>query len=284
MQTKDAFSKGIWYFAWSVANFGFNAIDLILLGVLASTSDVGIFAITFYAIQMVLTAVTTIIGAVLPGLGALFGKQDYSRLRSVRAEGVNYTFHVACAIGMTVLLFNESFISIWVGREFYAGTLENCLTTIVAMQMVFIRNDALLINLLLDQKQKVKISMLSCALIITLACVLIPQFGITGLCVSLILGRSILNFGYPRIIKSSIGHAGASALSLVPVRAWLVNAILLVVAAGASSVFEAETWSGLIIFSGSVFLVISLCQFYLGFSQPERDQFYKRVSLATGKH
>ncbi len=49
-----------------------------------------------------------------------------------------------------VLLWNRSFVHLWVGNEHYAGELTNFLLVLLAIQLIFIRNEAGILDLTLD--------------------------------------------------------------------------------------------------------------------------------------
>ena len=158
---KTSYRQGVWYFAWSIVNFGLLSIDILLLGILATTEEVSHFVITFYAIQMITTTISTALSAILPGLGALIGRGEYDRAKVVHKESILYSWWLAIAIAITILFVNQSFVNLWVEEDVFAGHLENILIVFMALQMVFIRNNSLVINVALDQKEKVIVSVFS---------------------------------------------------------------------------------------------------------------------------
>ena len=268
---------GRWYFAWSLINFSFFSIDVLLLGALSTTISVSRFVVTYYAIKMITGAISTILSAILPGLGILIGKGKKEMAEKIRRESVLYCWWLAFAIGLTILLVNRSFVRLWIGEDVYAGSLENTLIVIMAIQMVFIRNDSLVINLALEQKEKVKVTLYSLVLIVLLSLLLIPKYGIVGMCLSLIIGRLVLNYYYPLIIAGFFATAKNSVFSIVSLKGWLAVLIIFVVVLFSDGYLEIDNWPMLIMTSGSVFTSVLLVLFVAGFDPEQKQIFYGRL-------
>ena len=79
--------------------------------------------------------------------------------------------------GALVLLWNRSFIGLWVGPEHYAGLLVDLLIVAITVQTVFIRTDAYVIDATLRPRQRVLVSALAAVLSIGLSVLLTRLFG-----------------------------------------------------------------------------------------------------------
>ena len=75
----------------------------------------------------------------------------------------------------------------------------------VVMQLLFIRADAVVMNITLDIREKVMLGCVAAGTSIALAALLVPRYQIIGLCLSLLGGRAILTIGYPRIVERQLG-------------------------------------------------------------------------------
>ncbi|HEY0079662.1 MAG TPA: oligosaccharide flippase family protein [Pyrinomonadaceae bacterium] len=202
-----AFLKvSIWWFAWTLINRLLLASDILILGFVASTSAVTVYALTSFAGQTLLSIVTMLIGAVTPGLGGVIGEKKFEKASALRREMRTVSWLLLTAIGSTILLWNRSFISLWVGEERFAGFWPNLLIVLMVAQFVFIRNDAHLIDLTLQLKEKVLMGAIAAVLSIGLSALLIPRLGIVGLCLGMISGRMVLTVSYPFIINSFLGR------------------------------------------------------------------------------
>lgn len=111
------------------------------------------------------------------------------------------------AIGVSILLWNRSFVNLWVGGTHYAGSLTNFLIVLAVTQLTFIRTDAFIIDLTLNLGRKVALGGLSALLSVGLAAILIKPLGIAGLCLGMIAGRAILTVSYPLLVGSALGNS-----------------------------------------------------------------------------
>ncbi len=274
-----SYQQGVWYFLWSIVNFGLLSIDILILGIFATTDDVSHFVITFYAILMITTTISTALSAMLPGLGALIGRGEYARAIMVHKESILYSWWLAVAMAATVLFVNQSFVELWVDKEVFAGHLENVLIVFMALQMVFIRNNSLVINVVLDQKEKVIVSVISLIVTIVLAAFLVPIYGIVGLCVSTIIGRSLLNYKYPKIISNCLRTEKYGFLSVISLRGLLLSILLLISSASLCQRVHLDSWISLVALSGLLFISCFVLLYYIGFTCEQKNSFTKRIKL-----
>jgi O-antigen/teichoic acid export membrane protein len=123
---------------WNMANTTTDTIltssDKVLLGFVAGPVAVSTYALSAFlplAIQGLLFRV--IIGAI-PGIGKLFGLKEYSKIYKVWDSMNGLILLLTTATGVTVILFNNSFLKAWVGDGFFAGNLTNVLLIVMILQ------------------------------------------------------------------------------------------------------------------------------------------------------
>ena len=204
VQVRRFFSLSGWYFAWTLVNKIMLSSDVVVLGFVASTESVTIYTLSGYVARRIVSILAMIVGAVIPGMGGLIGKKQYDQAATVRGEMMAANWLLTMSIGVSILLWNKSFVGLWVGGEHYAGSLVDFLYVLVVTQLFFVRSDAFVIDLTLDIRRKVILGGLSTLLCIILAAVLIKPLGIAGLCLGLIAGRSILTVAFPLLIGSAL--------------------------------------------------------------------------------
>lgn len=196
----------IWWFAWTTIQKFIIGSDVLVLGMVASGSMVATYTLTGFAGITLLSGVTIVLGAVAPGLGGVIGRKQFDRLAGLRLEMVGASWLLLAAIGSTILLWNRSFVSLWVGERHYAGTWTNLLIVLMIVQLIFIRNDAYVIDLMLKLREKVVMGVVAATVSIGLSVFLIPRLGIAGMCLGMISGRLALTVSYPFIIKKHVGR------------------------------------------------------------------------------
>lgn len=265
-----------WFLGSTIVNRALIATDVVMLGLLMSTSTVTSYTLTNYSSQMMIAIVVIITGAVLPGLGGLIGKGDNKKADSIRSEMMTYSWLMATTIGSTILLLNRSFVSLWVGAEQYAGTVVNILLILVMIQLIFIQNDARIIDLTLDLKSKVLLGGVAALLSILFSFLLIPAYGIIGLCISLIIGRLVLSISYPLLVHKflKIDH---SIQLIHKVKIASITGILLVAASYIGHRYETSNWIVWAVLSVLSMISISVLLLFIGISGRQRRNLFGRI-------
>jgi len=271
------FKTSGWFMIWNVVSVLMNNSDKMLLGYFAGPVLVTQYVITEYLIKAVRGIINNVLHGVKPGLGKLYGNSDFSKLLKIRSEILNIAWLLTLSISFVVLMVNHSFISTWIGREEFAGQLVNLLVIIMVAQLIFIQVDVSFISMTLDIKSRVYIGICSVVITIMLSVILIDKYEIIGLCISFIVGRSILNISYPYIVYRKFKQKSIS-LS-VPIRKLVLTVALIAIAYNFSTYVTIEGWSEVIAYSGISFMITLIISFYMGIEGHVRssilEYFYK---------
>jgi O-antigen/teichoic acid export membrane protein len=176
------------------------ASDVIVLGMVVSPTLVTTYVLTGYAgrIGQGLHLFTT--GAAMPGLGGVIGSGEYERAARLRQEIMNLTWLFSTAVGGTILLWNRSFLTLWVGPENYAGYWANLLLVIITVQTALLRTDAFVLDATLQPRLRVVVAALAAAAIIGASIALTPSLGIVGVCLGMLVGRMVQTIAYPLLV------------------------------------------------------------------------------------
>jgi len=196
-----------WYAAGEVITKLLLASDALILGMVVSPAAVTSYVLTGYAARLAVNLHTFGAGGAIPGVGGVIGQRQYDKATRLRRELLALTWLFATAVGSTILLWNRSFLGLWVGPENYAGTWVNLLSVFIMAQTGFIRSDAFIIDAALQPRRRVAVTALSAALTIGLGTVLTMQFGMIGLCIGVLAGRLIQSVAYPRLVHACLGAA-----------------------------------------------------------------------------
>jgi O-antigen/teichoic acid export membrane protein len=180
------------------------ASDVIVLGMVLSPTVVTTYVLTGYAALLSVNLHSLAADAVMPGLAAIIGERSYARAALLRRELLAVTILFVTAAGSTILLWNRSFVHLWVGGENYAGLWTNLLLVMIAVQTAFIRCDAYLIDAALQPGLRVRVSAVAAAVAISLSIVLTHHAGMIGLCLGLLTGRATQTIGYPLLVRGCL--------------------------------------------------------------------------------
>ena len=267
-----------WFIAWLVVTRLLRASDVVLLGIFDSAELVTTYTLTKYAPETLINIVGIVVFGITPGLGGIMGAGDLPKAVRVRTEVMVFTWLLATVAGATILLWNRSFLQLWVGAEYDAGSLPTLLIILLVTQFVLIRNDANIIDLTLNLRRKVLIGVFAAALSVLIAGVLVAVFnlGIIGLCGGFLMGRFVLSLAYPWLVGRVLGLSLGSQLQGV-LRPALTLTLLFGLAAYLNDRLLITTWFSLALAVGATLGIGMVVAFYLGLRQSQRQQSLKRL-------
>jgi O-antigen/teichoic acid export membrane protein len=275
----------IWFVIWRLVMQIMMASDVVILGMLDSVEIVTTYTLTKYMPETLVSLVGVLVLGVTPGLGGIIGSGETRKAARVRAEIMTVTWLVATIVGTTILMWNGTFVRLWVGRDYYAGPIAGLLIMLMTTQLVVIRNDANIIDLTLDLRLKVLVGAISAALSVLLAMwlLVVMRAGVTGLCVGFIAGRIVLTVAYPYRVGRVLGMSWGSQVRSV-IRPTVVMAVLFGFAQWVATRTVVNDWVTLIAAVSGTVLVAAVSGWFGGLSVEQRRSLRRRMisGLALG--
>lgn len=269
-RTKNFVKLSGWFMAWMGVKTLLVGSDKVLLGYFLGPIVVTKYVVTKYIGQATQGIITNVIHGVLPGVGTLFGQKKFQKLVKVRADMILITWLLSGIIGFIILAFNSSFASLWVGADNYLNQESNLAILLMVVQYLFIQNDSVLINTMLDVKSKTILGLISVVLSVLLAYFFVESYGALGFVIGIILGRFLLSIAYPIIVKNKLTN------TLIPQRPFqLIFTILVLWGLGyyAQSFVNINNWIILILSMFVAFVFSTLLFVFLGLKKIEREKF-----------
>ncbi len=205
--------------------------DAIILGAIVSSSVVTTYVLTGYAARLALGLHFLTAGSAMPGFGGVIGQRQFERAAELRRELLALTWLFATTVGATILLWNRSFLTLWVGGQLYAGFWVNLLTVVITLQTALVRSDAYVLDAALQPRPRVIVSVVAAVAIVGLGLALTPSLGMVGICIGVLAGRAVQSVAYPALVSASLG--GPRRVPLRPVGRPAFVTALLFAAAGA---------------------------------------------------
>lgn len=240
---KGLLSMSVWLAVGDLVSKLLLASDVLILGWVVSPAAVTTYVLTGYAARIGLGVFVFTAGAAMPGFGGVLGQKQFTRAVQLRRELRTMTWLFTTIVGATVLIWNPSFLHLWVGSKNFAGPLVNLLIVLVISQTAFIRTDSYIIDAALRPRGRVVIGAVTVIATLALGIVLTHLFGIIGLCVGLFLGRSIQSISYPIFVRSCLENPPHDrAARLQAWRLFLVTALLFGGATVLGNSFRASHW------------------------------------------
>lgn len=268
-----------WFTLWKFVYEFSVAADVVVLGLFASVELVTPYTLTKMIPEALIVFLTAnLLQGTGPGLGGIIAEGDLARAIRVRNEIMVLSWTIVTVVGATVLLWNRSFVALWVGSGRYAGAVPTLLIVVNAMQFVFVSNDARVIDMTLRVRTKVLTGVASAILGFTLAAIFAKTFDdqIVGVCVGILAGRAILTFVYPALVGRYLGHPLIAQLRGA-LRPLLTTACLFGIALTIGRHMSAPSWPSLIGGSGVTAIGLAAIAVLLGLTSAQRATLIKRV-------
>jgi len=269
--------KSVGFFFWKWINQFLTAGDVLLVGILGSPAMVTVYSLTKYAPDAVIRLTGFVVNGSAASFGRLLSDERYAKLRRARAELMTATWLITTVSGVTVLLWSPSFLVLWVGPGYDQGSTTTLMITILAAQLMFVRNDASLIDLTLKLRSKVLLGVATIAVtVILLVAFVRSDFQITTLCLALATGRIPMSIGYPCIVGRVIGIAPSQQV-FPCIRVLLTTTLLFGVAVMLRDSLEALTWLSLSLSVGITVIATISIAMLLGMNSTQQSRIWKRI-------
>ena len=191
---------------WSIIAKFLISGEVLLIGFFFGTISVSKYVFTSYIGIIGITIAGIITSSLTPNLGKISGSNNKNKL----GESVFIFRKLLLAFNMCLtsifLIFNNSFVSLWVGKDQFLGGLNNLLIALIVFQLIHIRSESALIDLSLNIKNKVVIGLLS-----TFTTIALSRLGIffgyneiSIILVSTLIGRLIFNIVFPNYTNNNL--------------------------------------------------------------------------------
>jgi O-antigen/teichoic acid export membrane protein len=269
-----------WFLGWKFVLELMIASDVLVLAMFAPLATVAAFALTKWVADSLTQALGLLVQATIPGIGGYVGSGDLRRAATLRGEVLALVWLVGTAVGATVIAWNATFVSVWVGPDLFAGHTTTLLLLVLTFQVGLIRTDTFIIDVALIPRVKVLAGVVAAVTSIGLAVIAIGPLdaGVVGLCTGLVLGRAILGVAAPVAVGRYLG---------VPMRRQLAGAVrpgmITLATFAAASWFarqqSADSWVVLLLGAAVTAPVVAVAAFGSGLNAPQRRRLWRRIRL-----
>lgn len=275
-----------WFLGWNLVMSSVMSSDVVVLGILNSVESVTSYTLTKYVPETLISMIAIIVFGIIPGLGSIIGAGNLEKASHIRGEIMAITWLLVTVIGSTILLWNRPFIVLWVGVKQYSGTFANLLIILLVTQLVFIRNDASIIDVTLRLSQKVILGGISAIISIVCGAVAVGyfKFGIIGLCIGTFVGRCVLSLGYPILISRFLKIHFPSQIksTLRPLLVTFMIYSMVTTLDFSQLIHTGSGLSGWILFflgASFTFIILLPLSFYLGLTWKQRKNILQRIRV-----
>lgn len=267
-----------WFLGWKFVLELMIASDLLVLAALGSLSLVAAYALTKFVAEALMQVLGLLVQATIPGIGAYLGSGALHKAATLRGEVASLVWLSGTAAGATIILWNASFVGLWVGGDLYAGHTATLLVVILAMQIAMIRSDTFILDVALVPRIKVVAGVAAAVASIGFAIIGVGVFdaGVVGLCVGLVLGRAILGLTAPWAVGRVLGLRLRRQL-LATIRPALAMAVIFAAAHEGARRFSIDSWLTLVPTTAVTVLVLGVVSAFLGLNRTQRRRLTARA-------
>lgn len=184
------------------------ASDVVVLSMVLTPAAATPYVLTAYASRTAMGILVLGTLGAMPGLGSVIGQGRHDRAAELRRELLWITWLAATTLGIAMLVWNRAFVALWVGPQQYAGVWPNLLLVVAVVQTAFIRCDSYIIDAALRPRLRVQVGAIAAVATIAASFVLTRFFGITGLCLGIVLGRLVQTVAYPVLAARAFDSSG----------------------------------------------------------------------------
>jgi O-antigen/teichoic acid export membrane protein len=180
-------------------------IDLVIVSRYISPMVVANLELTRRPIRTISSFIDRLSVAFLPSLSHLFGEGDINKFRMIYIRFIAIFLWVTCFIAIGFIIFNESFVTIWVGKKFFIGQSQNILLVIgfIITSMTYA-----LSNFIFSTGKIKELSMINTVKSIVYLVLLYPltkYWGIYGIIIAPILAALLVELWfYLKLLKETI--------------------------------------------------------------------------------
>ena len=191
-----------------IANAISYSADTIIIGVFLFGSEITIYTISSkLAVLFGIAFMSKLPSAFFPTLSKLFSIKDYESIQNITKNILTYTLRIAI-VGSAFLYFgNISFVSLWVGPEYYAGNNLNLIFISWLFIDAFHRGTGVVIQASGNLNKWAVISFVEATINIVLSIILIKQYGLFGVAISTTIARMFTVVFYIKITCNLSGNS-----------------------------------------------------------------------------
>jgi O-antigen/teichoic acid export membrane protein len=261
----------LWFMVFTTVKTLLVNSDKVILGYFVGPVLVAKYALTMFTSTTIQGAAVSVISGITPGICSLLGSGDFNKVSRARRIVMSFIWLLAVSAGVTILMLNRSFIHLWIGKNNYAGNLENLLILLITVQFIFFQLDSSIINVGLNKKKKAALSIAATVLTLLFSWALVLKYQILGLCISMLLGRMVFTLGFPILLRQQT-KSSSSFFSFDLMYPFIVSLLLFLTATWAGDLINVNGWIQLLIYGVAIFAGSGFLFWNVGIKRSDRKE------------
>lgn len=181
-----------------------NWTDILMLGKLETSSNIGIYNAAFKVGYLALFFVVSMNVVIMPKISELFHQKDHLELKKVVNRSTQIVIVLTIPAALILIFFSKSILQLF-GEGFEVGSTTLILITLGALFNAMTGNVDQILNMTDNQNTVKNIFFIGFVLNVVLNLYLIPNYGIEGAATSSLITNIFVNSIFVIIIKRKLG-------------------------------------------------------------------------------
>jgi len=202
-QVKSFFGFSFWVLIWSFVAKLILSTEILLISSLIHPKEVSNYVFTAYIVQFCVSVSLLSGSAITPGLGKLIGAKELIKSRRITESIREIILFITIFFGGLILILNKNFVKLWMGEEYFLGSIPNLIIVLIMIQLVMFRIEGQIQDLSLKIKNKVLVGGIGAVTSILLGILFynLMDSRIEGLFIGVLIGRILLNIAFKRMVN-----------------------------------------------------------------------------------
>lgn len=269
-----------WMLVLSVAYIVGNYSQMGLVGIFLGPAVVTVYSLTSSIMNRTKGPLQQILSVLRPGTGDLYGRKAYEDLIRVRKEIINFTNGCLFVVGAVVILNNESFISLWVGERYFAGSNINFLVVLLVFFTLHNGVDSNLLESMLAMRARSVIGLISMLVSLVSAILLLKtSLGLEGFVLGLLAGPLLELICFPWVMAPLLFTSVRKLYTDLFYPLLLTVPVLYLLSVFAAEWTVWKSWSAFLVGGMASGLVASLWVWLVQFGTKDRAMVHRRLKI-----
>lgn len=182
-----------------------NQADIVMLGMMASKAEVGIYRVAVQGASLVAFALTAVNIVIAPQITRLYHQQDQKRLQRMVTLSARLIMAAAMPIALLLIFFGQPLLRWIFGVEFADGHLALAILCIGQLVNASMGSVGFLLNMTGHENETAKGVMIAAVSNILLNLLLIPRFSMEGAAAATAISLSVWNILLYRKVWQHLG-------------------------------------------------------------------------------
>jgi len=264
----------------TLAGMFLTAADTIVLGMVFGPTTAAVYVTTGALIRFLSMSIQQLLRSGNAGIMYLGGKKEWNKIAKLRIELYQIAFMCFTTIGIIIIIFNESFLKLWVGGNYYGGDHLTVALIVLTIVRQFVLTDAIPLDAVLQLKPKLIVMLFFGTISIPFGYFLSKHIGPVGYPTALIFSYINILICFQFLIKKYnnipiINHCKKTIRALT--LCFLFLSITTI--EQHNTIFNATHWLELILKAGTIGIIVGTAFFFIGVSYEIRVSVLRKCNI-----